>query len=431
MGNGNMPNLRGYIADAYNSKLFFPIVIIVLVSILILLTNSYMPAQLRLSEPPDYIHYYYPVGESIFYGSGITIEGMPATRYPPGMPLLVALSLKIQSITNIEMRTQHNVLTIAYAAGSALSLFFFLRELLGKTKWIWIPPLVLITYPFFLWLGQQPNSEIPFIFFFFLSVFLLNQKDINYAYAFLAGILAGFSMLIRPIAIGCGVLLAILFFCLSPKSLRQRSLIAVIFILGNIICVLPWELWVLQQTGELIPLSSGGAPSIVDGLTFGVNNQDYREQSFGLPEVTLPLMQEINAHRQELNPTGKIIKFMFSKLIEQPLEVSLLFLTKAFRSWYATDSGRAERYILLLQIPYILISVFAFYCCIQLGNEYKKLAVIIAGLILYYWLMTIFALSILRYMVPAMGLMFCTWAAIPEFLIRKMRPQVQLSHWQR
>ncbi len=89
-----------------------------------------MPDQFRLKETTDYVHYYFPVGESLFNGNGIVLQGMPAMRYPPGMPLLVAVSLKIQSFTNIDVGIQHKVLIIIYIAGAALSLFFFLKGFL-------------------------------------------------------------------------------------------------------------------------------------------------------------------------------------------------------------------------------------------------------------------------------------------------------------
>jgi hypothetical protein len=152
-------------------------------------------------------------------------------------------------------------------------------------------------------------------------------------------------------------------------------------------------------------LSSGGVPSIRDGLTYGVNAKGFRQVG-GVPADVAELMNDIQAHYGELNSLGDIAAIMGKELRVRPVAVVRLFLLKAVRSWYGTDSRRLETLLMLLQLIYLTLILWATKISWELGGKARKLTVSVWLIAFYFWGMTIMALSISRYMLPAMGLLF-------------------------
>ena len=68
-----------------------------------------------------------------------------------------------------------------------------------------ISSLLWMTYPFALWLTELPSSEMPFLVFFYGGFYLFWYAQLRKSPAwplyFSSGLVAGFAMLIRPIAI--------------------------------------------------------------------------------------------------------------------------------------------------------------------------------------------------------------------------------------
>ena len=90
-----------------------------------------------------------------------------------------------------------------------------------------------------------------------------------------------------------------------------------------------------------------------------------------------------------------------------------LGIVKMARSWYATDLTKHELLGVFIQLPYVLAGAAGLVLGLRKKNPLAVLALI---LILYFWGMTIISLSILRYMVPAMGFLFIMYPALFETL---------------
>jgi hypothetical protein len=103
---------------------------------------------------------------------------------------------------------------------------------------------------------------------------------------------------------------------------------------------------------------------------------------------------------------------MARESIVRPVAVVKLFLLKAARSWYGTDSRRLETPLMLLQLAYLALILWVTRVSWQLGGTARKLTVSIWLIAFYFWGMTIVALSISRYMLPAMGLLFTLLPAV-------------------
>jgi hypothetical protein len=279
-----------------------------------------------------------------------------------------------------------------------------------------VSSLLWMTYPFALWFTKQPNREIPFLAVFYggfcLFWYVLLRKSRAWPLYFLSGLLAGFAMLIRPIAIGIVMVMSIVLWVMGREmTARFRLFLVAMLLLGNLVAIAPWEAWVYSMTGRIVMLSTGGAPGIRDGLTFAVVPKGYR-QEIKVPEDVAALMRDIRVHSDEMQSLRGIVSVLTEKWRLQPLPVAKLFTLKAARSWYGTDSGRFETPILLIQTAYLILALWGSGAAWRRGGITKQLAIGIWLLVLYFWGMTVLALSILRYMVPAMGLLF---VLIPGF----------------
>jgi hypothetical protein len=150
---------------------------------------------------------------------------------------------------------------------------------------------------------------------------------------------------------------------------------------------------------------------MLDGFTFAFISQSGRHVPMPGQDV-IHLMNDINHIREtrwtkpDSRSVGDVVALVFAKLKSEPVALVKLGLMKAVRAWYGTDTGRFEFQILLVQIPYLLLSIIGMIYAFQQGGMMRESAFIILLVVLYFWLMTIIALSIVRYMVPAMGLLF-------------------------
>ena len=108
---------------------------------------------------------------------------------------------------------------------------------------------------------------------------------------------------------------------------------------------------------------------------------------------------------------------MFSLLgreaVKRPLAVAKLLACRADRVWYATDTRRYEVAIALLQIPYLALLLWSGYRAWGQGPEPARLASLLLGCCVLFWMMAFMALSIVRYVVPVIALSF---AIVPAAL---------------
>jgi 4-amino-4-deoxy-L-arabinose transferase-like glycosyltransferase len=239
-----------------------------------------IPRSARGNENTDYRLFYRPVAGALVAGEGWEVPpGFALAAYPPGYPLLLAAVLAPASRLHVGEQTALDVFALACLAGSSLLVFTLARRLAGPRVAL-CASAALSTYPPLLWLSKQPNSELPFLVFLIGSV--LATADLALAHRrgvvwpLLAGALAGGAMLIRPIGLVLPPALAVSL-AVHPAPRRQRVTRIALLLLGSAVAVLPWELWVATRTGVVVPLSSSGPASVVDGLTFGVRSKGYRQ----------------------------------------------------------------------------------------------------------------------------------------------------------
>lgn len=324
-----------------------------------------------------------------------------------GMPLLVALELKVSDFLHIPAERVFRGVALLCLALSTTSIFGLARTLWNRYL-AWGAALVWTTYPFALWLSGQNLTELPFMTVFFWGICIfgwsIKHRNIEGLGFFISGILLGVAILIRPIAIGVPIVLgASVLALIDSARIRQAGLIG-IFLIGNLLVVAPWELFVFAQTGSVVLISTGEIPSIRDGLTFGVNSKGYRE-GFEIPKHVRELMVHAKEQETGLDTHANVATFIWTEFQNNPSGVLQFFVLKATRSWYGSDSMRYEEVILAIQLFYLTLAGLGLFQLLRQGENLTRWVWTLVILCLYFWFATITVLPILRYMLPAMGLL--------------------------
>jgi 4-amino-4-deoxy-L-arabinose transferase-like glycosyltransferase len=387
-----------------------------------------LPSRFEVTTSTDFDNYYRPVAMALLNGEGFTCQGtQPALRYTPGYPLILTGVYGSAQLFGIPDQT---ALSIFILLGSGLAAVWVFRLALS----IWEPRPALIstalwiTYPFALIVFRQANAALPFVVVFYGTLLLFwthIRKQCRSGWAYLAcGLLLGIATLIRPVAIWIGLLFAaILITTLHKTSIPRRLLLAGLMLAANLVIVLPWQMWVNAQTDEPVLLTTGGVPSIRDGLTFAAADKERVE--IAVPPDVLALQQAIFDQYADLRTFGDIASTMWGYFKTEPLTVIELFAIKAARSWYGTDSHQYDRWIAIVQIPYMVVIGWGLIATAKHNQPVRQLGGIILLIGLYFWGMTLLVLSIVRYMIPAIGLLFIL---IPAAFSKPVGQNAEVNH---
>jgi hypothetical protein len=302
------------------------------------------------------------------------------------------------------------LLLLAFTVSSVL--VFVSAEIIHGPEWALLAYCLWVCCPWVIYLASKPLSDLPFCCFLFAIFYILCRAvqvhDLSPTKASFLGLLVGFSMLVRPIGLFLGLMaVAFVWLLADLKGLRRRVVVALMIIVGAAIPVVPWELFVYATNHQVILLSTGSTPSIRDGLVFASNShlKTYRHKIVApvkAQQVSLDTLRVYPA----LNSNGAIVHFLLSETHHNPVGILELYVLKAARSWYGSDAQQQDSWVLgvqLILLPLVLVGASGTW---NLGGYYRRYAVMGLVLTLYFWIMTTLVLSILRYMVPVMGLLF-------------------------
>ncbi|MBN1120864.1 MAG: glycosyltransferase family 39 protein [Anaerolineae bacterium] len=387
-----------------------------------------LPVRFEIATSTDFDNYYRSVAMALLNGEGFTTHDQyPAIRYTPGYPLILAGVFGTANFLGIPEQIALSIF-ILLGSGLAAVLIFLLASSIWEPCPALIAAALWTTYPFALIVFRQATAALPFIIAFYGALLLFwthirRQSRSGWAYL-VVGLLIGIATLIRPVAIWIGLLFAtILIASLCKVPFSRRLLLAGLLIAANLITILPWQMWVTTQTNESVLLTTGGVPSIRDGLTFAAADKDRADVA--VPPDVLILQQSILDQYADLHSFGDVIHTMWGHLKTEPLAVIELFVIKAARSWYGTDSQQYDRWILLVQIPYLIAIGWGLIATLRHNQPARWLGSIILLIGLYFWEMTILVLSILRYMIPAIGLLFIL---VPAIFYKPVGQNVEANH---
>lgn len=378
-----------------------------------------LPESYRVNENSDYVNFYRPVAEAMQRGAPwLTPDGEPALRYPPGYPLILAAVFGAaeslpgdRDVWLILSNVFWAMIGAALHYGVARRMLSPLPALPASALWI--------SYPPFLWLSKQPNSEMPFLAFIFAGIYCAlrvfprhgeTPGGGGWKWALAAGALIGSATLIRPVTLALPLALAPVFLIAGWSALTGRSAPAMpklsvrlawalALIVGHLLVLAPWQVWAHQQAGQWIPVSTGGRLSLLDGLTLTAKPD---RQGPDVPADVRRLMQDIQDNRRRIRGPADALQLMVERA--EPATLAKMLWVEASRSWYATESLRFEKWLRLLQLPYLALILWGIW---RWGRcpESRLWALLTVTITLYFWAMTTLVLSVLRYMVPAMALL--------------------------
>ena len=363
----------------------------------------------KRSQSHDYGRFYEPVAENILLEKGIVDNsGSLASRYPPGYPVFLSALFSLGDLTGINRLKLIAAFNILLMSLGALLVYGIAGNILGVQTGF-ISSLLWITYPFNLWLIKQPNSEVLFIPLLYLSVYLLlvNSGKGNIFMALFSGVAVGVSALVRPVAVFFPFLIIGGMWMLDTIPKKKLALNCLMVLSGFLAVILPWEMKLYKTTGRVVLLSTGGVPSVLDGLTFATHAGAGGNRVV-VPEDVMGIMKR-TASKNDLETMGDIFKYMLCEMKQNPSGIFKLFVIKFCRSWYGTDEMWHEKYILLIQSVYVILAIAGLILGFEYYGDRRMYFIFLLGIILYFNIFATVVLSILRYMVPAMiaVIIFC------------------------
>ncbi len=366
----------------------------------------------------DYLTWYKPIADNILKGEGITVKGNYIFYIAPGFPVILSGVFAISQLTGIDELDLVVVLNIILTAVSSCFLFFIAKEIFNK-KIALIASFLWMSYPFNLWFIKNPNTEAPFISLLFAGVlfYILTLKRKKLRFAFLGGVILGLSSLIRCIGLFLPFLLALFIFFFLKAKIKRKLCFTLIFLIGALLPFLFWEACIFSETGGFFPISAIGTGNFVQGIT-ALSALVENESEQAVPSNDLMSLIE-RTKTEDLSSEVKIIRFFSREIINRPIPVLKLIGLKLARSWYATSEQWWEGKILAVQLLYLITGFFGLLYGIKAAKNKIQGIILFLAIIFYFWGMTFLAVSILRYMIPAMGLVIIFSAVAINVLIDK------------
>ena len=383
---------------------------------------------------------YLQVAENFLAGKGWTDNnGRFATTRPPGHALIIAALITIAQWTDapaIYIFRMFNTLMIVTSS----VLLLMIGRLVWQNKYIVFIPFVWMTSPFTLWFLNQSYSEMPFFTSFFGSLLLAiisfrSNGQRQYLGAFAVGIVSALSMMIKPIAVGMPIVYFItLLLTNSRMSWISLGKYLAALSLGVLLVVMPWTSTVYKKTGEIILLTNGklAINSTVAGITFATDTDGDREKLhipnrvknlLGTIEEKLGINQG-SIHRHKDQHALTLLYGIGKEMWDMPVAAIQFIGIKIARSWYGTYSHRNELITVVLQIFYLPAIILSLIRGIRWNLFPNDFLVLSLSVTLYYWGMSVLFEPLVRYMVPAIGVLYIS---LPALLWNLRSRNAQLS----
>ena len=371
----------------------------------------------------DYLNLYEPMARNIVEGKGVAVEGRVPLTIGLGYPIILSGIFSLAQRLGIGELDLVVVFNVILTALTSVFLFLLASELFNK-KIALIASFLWLSYPFNLWFLKNPNTESPFILLLLagLWLYVLAFKKGRLKLVFLSGFILGMASFVRIVGLFFPLFLVLLLpFFLKDVSQKRKLLLAVILLMGSFIAFLPWGIITFSETGGFIPFSTWGPEAIVASATW-IASPGAREPAEIIPNDVIALTERVKA--AELTSFPEVAQFFSQELISRPLPLLKLTGLKLARSWYGTSTRWHEEWIVLaIQLLYLMTAFLGLFCLIKaVKNKFGEIIFLLA-VIFFFWGMNFIAVSIMRYMIPVMGLVMIFSAVLINFLIEKLTPK--------
>jgi len=407
-----------------------------------------IPDRYFLSQNADYEGYFEPAAKNLLHGYGFTwhgpssSEGIPNVgfhlppgslfiRFPPAYLLMVTAAMATAEKFHLPAIYAVDALNVLAIGISAVCLFSIAAMVFGERRAL-LAPLLCVTYPGILLATKGGNAEIQLCAAVLGAVALL-WRAVRYARRrmlgfFGAGLIFGCAMLVRTQGI---VLLpaCLIWLLVFPRQeqLRVRLGWVAVTLIASALAIAPWELWVYARSGALVPLATEGPASVYDGLTFAAKAAaPNAPPAAEFPDEVKRLSADFLVGCRNSPSVFRTFAYVGTQFRLRPKAVAEFFLIKAFRSWYATSSGQFDHESLILNLAYGLLFVWVLTVAVRRAGPPRLLATLVLSVVFSTWAVTIMVLSIVRYMIPAIAVMFVLTPAAIGFG-RKKAPSVWVA----
>lgn len=365
-----------------------------------------LPASAAANEGSDFDAFYRPVAEQIADGRGVEIDGEPATRYPPGYPLVLAGAFVVADVVGVARSDAVAPLTIVLAATAGLLLHLVARRLLGR-RVAWVTSAAWLAYPLTLWTTKQPNSEVPFLVGLYAAVLLLvpllTDGRAGPRRLAAAGAALGLAAIVRPAGLALiPVVILVAWLRLPDHRWRRLGLVAVLAVAAAV-PVLVVSTWTSVQRDRVALLSDSNVANLVEGLSFAVDSPE-EARDLPMPGGLREFVIEAHEREGELLREGTAPALLTTTARERPVVFLQLVGYKAARAWYGTESFRYEGLLFVTQVAWLTLACVGAWR--RRGDDgVRWFVALVVGLNLAAWAAAIVGLSIVRYLVPTLGLL--------------------------
>ncbi len=335
----------------------------------------------------DVISFYRPVAENLLEGRGLVdARGRFAVRYPPGQPLYLAAVYRLADAAGIDRDAGVVYANSALAVVSVLMIWAIGSDLVAVGAGVLGAALFGLN-PLFIWLSREGLSEPLFTMLTIAGCWFvvgIGRRRHARVGGTVGGLFLGAATLVRPAGL---VFLPWLLLGL-PLLKDSRGRRPGLWALAAFLLVLsPWVIYSSSRIGEPVLVSTGGGPSHLDGL----------KRFEGTPAGDLFLAGE-GAVLQGEKSIGQLHAEVFRRA---PASYLALWMRKAARAWYATDSGWGEGFALVSTLPLLIGGIAGAGCCrrrVGICNPCAVLGLLVLG----FWVMDMLVLTIVRYMIPVL-----------------------------
>lgn len=379
------------------------------------------PPSFTRNENTDYFISYYPVAKGILDGKWArTPDNMLATHHPPGYALLISGMMVVSNWTGADLEAVIRATNVVLY-GLIAALLFELASFAVSTKVAVWATVFWVLYPINIFQLKQPNPEPPFILCVIALVTLLLKLFVErrpkLRLAFAVGTALSVAAYLRSVAVFLGPVASVATaFLPLTRSPKERMRLAGMVLLGTLVWMTPWELFVWVEGKQFIPMSSAGPWAMIDGLKFTpdttippLDPADAGDPSKAANVVRMP--DEVKAlvfraRQREMSSIGDCYSFLAGEFAASPVVVFKFLLMKMARCWYSTFSGVLDMKILIMNLPLILLALVGLVLMYRGTERERALAIILVAFTLYSWAIATLVLPIFRYLTPSMGLLF-------------------------
>lgn len=376
----------------------------------VLLFRALAPDHVGANEASDVTTFHEPVAARLLDGEGLTTpEDEPAIRHPPGYPVLLAGAQAVVDPLGGSIAAASTWVAVV-SAGLAASLLWLIAERVLDRRMAWITVGAWALYPVALWLAKQPNSELPYSMLLYGAVLVLvrapTDRAVSLGRAVAVGGLAGAATLVRPAGLLLVVPLALAAGVWDRRADHRTALLpAAAVIAAAAALVVPWSVWASGQADHLVVVADAAGTNVLEGVSFGIDDAGEADD-LAVPSGVRDLAVDAHDLEGERPDDGEVTSHVLEQAADHPGAMAQLVVLKAARSWYGTESGRWEPAAAAVQVVVLAGCGAGAALGWRRGGLARRYVAVVAALVATSWLTTIVVHSLLRHLVPTIGLAF-------------------------